>query len=530
MGRFVLQLVLAVLGFGCGIGLLKLALPEKRGTVRVYTPSAYCAALLAGPCVWFFDYLLWQPLTGHWSQSFDNRWTIWFIGLGGTIFAWLCGRFQRLYRLRTLGYVTTFLSGLVLVVLPLFYTGWFGPGSTDTALPWLAGLAAILAVVTFVVWLRRRKPSAKSSPASRRALGVMACLLAILAVFGFVLPTLTDGSTGSKASATPLTSAPPYHQRTPSECVGEDGKVGGKTGFNVVFNSNTKNDDISGGIDTVNTEKGLNQVLDVAHHDPRYLFKLIEASPLGKERFPELTNYRQLMGKGQDDGCYSVLGRNAYNTLQGLLYSPKTKVVSTTASYGINSGTYHNGSPFLEPASVLTGDKRAMQVTFANGQVMDILHRCGNVFVPGNTPPPNVPTTTPPGTTPPPSTPPSTTPPHVCVTPPPPGSTGYKFNPQTCTWYKPAQSWDCQQNPHPGCPPNPAHQPPQSNDPTLTAQPTTVPTKAPPQKSPEPIDTASPPPPTPGGHDGGSTSQPGTTAPPHTPLPSATATGDPGGF
>lgn len=528
MGRFVLQLVLAVLGFGCGIGLLKLALPEKRGTVRVYTPSSYCAALLAGPCVWFFDYLLWQPLTGHSSSSFDNRWTIWFIGLGGTIFAWLCGRFQRLYRLRTLGYVTTFLSGLVLVVLPLFYTGWFGPGSTDTVLPWLAGLAAILAVVTFVVWLRRRKPSAKSSPASRRALGVMACLLAILAVFGFVLPTLTDGSTGSKASATPLTSAPPYIQRTPQQCLNSKGQAGTKDGFNVKFDKNVREKDVSAGIDTENVTNGRTDVLQVAHHDPRYLYKIVDTTqPLRQNPdFKGLTKYQQLM----DNGCYNQLGRDAYNALWGLLYNPHTKLVSTTAGYGQNSGTVANGAPYMMPAAYVTGDNRVLMVTWPDGSKTGFLHRCGNVFVPGNTPPPNVPTTTPPGTTPPPSTPPSTTPPHVCVTPPPPGSTGYKFNPQTCTWYKPAQSWDCQQNPHPGCPPNPAHQPPQSNDPTLTAQPTTVPTKAPPQKSPEPIDTASPPPPTPGGHDGGSTSQPGTTAPPHTPLPSATATGDPGGF
>lgn len=122
--------------------------------------------------------------------------------------------------------------------------------------------------------------------------------------------------------------------------------------------------------------------------------------------------------------------------------------------------------------------------------------------------------------------------PSGCVTPPAHGP-GEKFNPVTCKWYKSAQSWDCQQNAGPGCPPNPAHQDPQSPGNKVQSTATkSVPgvTTAPSRQPTRPVDTGHPAPPTSGGNNGGGTSQPGTTAPPDTPVPSGTATGDPGGF
>jgi len=59
--------------------------------------------------------------------------------------------------------------------------------------------------------------------------------------------------------------------------------------------------------------------------------------------------------------------------------------------------------------------------------------------------------------------------------------------------------------------------------------PTAKPT-APKRNPTKPADPKNPPSPTPGGYGGGSTSQPGQNGPPDKPLPTATATGDPGGF
>lgn len=57
-----------------------------------------------------------------------------------------------------------------------------------------------------------------------------------------------------------------------------------------------------------------------------------------------------------------------------------------------------------------------------------------------------------------------------------------------------------------------------------------VPAQAPPAKAPQPVNAGNPPTSTPGGYNGGSTSRPGQSAPPDTPHPVVSATGDPGGF
>lgn len=234
----------------------------------------------------------------------------------------------------------------------------------------------------------------------------------------------------------------PYTQKSPGDCV---------DGFNVKYDPNKGLDDVTGGIDTSNPAKARNQILDVAHHDPRYLFKLVEASPLGHDRFPQLTSYSQLQDAKTGNGCYSVLGRDVYNTYQGVLYNTKTKLTSLkqAPAFGSNSGTNPKGSPFMEPPGKLTGDRRALQITYPGGQKADVLHRCGNVFVPGRTPVPHVPVKPPA----------HHKPPHhgVCKLP-----TKRGYNIVNCHYVKPPQTWECQQNGGPKCPPNPAHQPPQS--------------------------------------------------------------------
>jgi hypothetical protein len=116
---------------------------------------------------------------------------------------------------------------------------------------------------------------------------------------------------------------------------------------------------------------------------------------------------------------------------------------------------------------------------------------------------PNVPTkVTPnvPNSSTPPAIPPST--PHtVCNLPP------MQFHHVVnCRYVKDAQSWECQQNAGPGCPPNLAHQDPQiprGNQASATQQPNTVPSSAPPVQSTTALQPSAAPAPTSGGYAGG---------------------------
>jgi hypothetical protein len=120
---------------------------------------------------------------------------------------------------------------------------------------------------------------------------------------------------------------------------------------------------------------------------------------------------------------------------------------------------------------------------------------CGNPEVTTITP-------IPPGKNPPPI---SQPPGHPCVKPPVPGPGTYVYNPTTCTWHKPPQSFDDQQNN------SPADQPVQQNP----GQPTGNTPGAPsspnqPPQGPTPHDGSSAPPAQQGGHDSGSGSGSGT--------------------
>lgn len=124
---------------------------------------------------------------------------------------------------------------------------------------------------------------------------------------------------------------------------------------------------------------------------------------------------------------------------------------------------------------------------------------------PGSTPPSTH--STPPGTT----RPPGSTPPGT------PSSTP----PGTLPPSSPPHTYVC-----PCVSPTKASQP----VPTPPANTQSVPSSPPSQNPTVPYNSPSPAPATSGGYNGGSTSQPGTTAPPDTPLPSATGTGNGGGF
>ena len=104
-------------------------------------------------------------------------------------------------------------------------------------------------------------------------------------------------------------------------------------------------------------------------------------------------------------------------------------------------------------------------------------------------------------------------PPQKCVKPAPPGPEQfYNYNPDSCTWHKKPQSFNCQQNGGSGCPPNNAVQPPQDNPtnqntgttPGAPAQPVT------PIPGPSPVAESPAPNPAQGGYDSGASDGSGT--------------------
>lgn len=100
-----------------------------------------------------------------------------------------------------------------------------------------------------------------------------------------------------------------------------------------------------------------------------------------------------------DGNCLSAAGRDLYNQFAGALNAKGTTFAEGDAPENgyntqVSSGTYQ---VFSAPG--VSGNRKAIKVTLANGSVVWILVRCGNVVY--STPPPGVPTTTPPTTTPP---------------------------------------------------------------------------------------------------------------------------------
>jgi hypothetical protein len=107
-----------------------------------------------------------------------------------------------------------------------------------------------------------------------------------------------------------------------------------------------------------------------------------------------------------DGNCLSAAGRDLYNQFAGALNAKGTTFAegdapATGYNSGVSGGTYQ---VYATPG--VTGNRKAIKVTLANGTVVWIMVRCGNVVY--STPPPGVPTTTPPVVTPSPTCPPKT--------------------------------------------------------------------------------------------------------------------------
>jgi len=172
---------------------------------------------------------------------------------------------------------------------------------------------------------------------------------------------------------------------------------------------------------------------------------------------------------------------------------------------GINTFT-SDGKTYAEAASGISGDRKAVMVVTRTGMTFWVMARCGNPVTRHHTP---LPRHHPPkkhhggctGKT--------CTPTHVCTLKPKPG---FIITPQ-CTYYKPPQTFNCQQNGSwtNNCPPNQVDQPVQDNPccdtgntPGAGSEPSPNPT------GPTPSSGSPAPPPNSDGYDSGSSDGSGT--------------------
>jgi hypothetical protein len=98
--------------------------------------------------------------------------------------------------------------------------------------------------------------------------------------------------------------------------------------------------------------------------------------------------------------CLSAAGRDLYNQFAGALNAKGTTFAEGDAPANGYNTQVASGTFQVFSAPGVSGNRKAIKVTMANGSVVWIMVRCGNVVY--GTPPPGVPTTTP--STPPPTT------------------------------------------------------------------------------------------------------------------------------
>ena len=255
---------------------------------------------------------------------------------------------------------------------------------------------------------------------------------------------------------------------------------------------------VSGTPDQVRTK-----LLNAAQHDPRVLQALYNVTPQGSAK--PVTDWHSLVdGSGK---CYSQQGQALWNKT-GVLYATANATKSTAPATGCNTYVTPSGNASCK-VETITGNRAGTKFDFGNGKWVVVMYRCGNPVTPGKPP---VPVSPKPPTSPP-TTPPTHQPSPKCTQPPAPGP-GEVYNSTTCTWSKPPQSFNCQQNGSwtQGCPPNQADQPVQSNPGQPVGTTSGAPSSPPPPPQPGPTPTANSPAPTPApsGYDSGSGSGSGT--------------------
>jgi hypothetical protein len=193
---FFWELFLTLLGFGLAGLMFSQGLAEKRNGHRVYTPLGLSLLLFAWFPVRVCTYWLWQPLTGHASSGYPGYY--WWGLLAGVLVLPLAVGSNDPSRRRTLRNRLVTLIGLALVILPVFYIGWFGLGSVLRTSLWLAGLALLALVVTLIVRLRKGNPQRVNG---RRLIAVTAVLMVLAAIGGAVFLLTGNSATHANAAA-----------------------------------------------------------------------------------------------------------------------------------------------------------------------------------------------------------------------------------------------------------------------------------------------------------------------------------------
>ncbi|MEJ0073304.1 MAG: hypothetical protein WDN27_04470 [Candidatus Saccharibacteria bacterium] len=433
--NFFWEVAFLAIGYGIAIWMLHQGFPAVT-TQRGGNASQYAYAALAWLPVRIFTYWLWAPATGHHSHAYPWWfWLIFGVALITIVVSALSPRIDLLW--------LVWMLGAALVVIPLFYIGWFKPGSAHgNALHarslWvtLFIMAAVLMVVGGLVWLVHRDLA---------VVVLVAAVLTACAALSFCLMGSSSHHSKNTAAAKPSASAsasathsasasasptPSYHASSASQCA---------PNFNVVYDPNEEKDLVSGGapVDAYPTaQSAITKLTDAMKQDTRILYVYYTASP--EQKLQPITNEAELRGTGQNDGCYSQAGMNAYNAYLVELAHAKLENVQAPAT-GVNTGANPGGGAFQAPVGKITGKLDAVKITYADGTVVYVLRRCLNEELPA--PSPTLPVVTPtptqststPTPTPTPSQSTTTTPPPTQSTTPPPTKTTTSTPPPTKT-------------------------------------------------------------------------------------------------
>lgn len=130
--------------------------------------------------------------------------------------------------------------------------------------------------------------------------------------------------------------------------------------------------------DNVNSEGTENnqKVKDTAKRDPKAL-AIYASNSLKKDKI-DANNWRELATPNLK--CLSDKGVQVYMKLEGALDAEGTQVDenATAPSNWYNTGMDTDG-PVVNPTPGISGDLRAIKYTFADGSVMYVMKRCGNV-------------------------------------------------------------------------------------------------------------------------------------------------------
>ncbi len=162
--------------------------------------------------------------------------------------------------------------------------------------------------------------------------------------------------------------------------------------FTIQHDENKHNKVLSAGLEGQPREV-IDQLVAYAGHDERALAYMWEYTPQGTKVDPATL---------REGGCLNEEGRKIWYQVKGA-WDSATVEMSEAPANGVNTGMTEGGYVQAESAGI-RGDRKAVKVTFKNGDVLWVMHRCANIVTlehrpdvpkgPTDNPPPETPTTT----------------------------------------------------------------------------------------------------------------------------------------